>query len=33
MWWDDMCDYLSRSTMKQKLKKEINKELNDENTY
>lgn len=27
MWWEDMCDFLSRSTMKQKLKKEIDKEM------
>ena len=29
-WWDDMCDFLSRSTMKQKLKKEIDKELEED---
>lgn len=28
-WWDDMCDYLSRSTMKQKLRKEIEEEINE----
>ncbi len=27
MWWEDMCDFLSRSAMKQKLKKEIQKEI------
>lgn len=26
-WWDDMCDVLSRSMMKQKLKKEIENEI------
>ena len=26
-WWEDMCSFLSRSTMKQKLKKEIDKEI------
>ena len=28
-WWEDMVQYLSRSRMKQKYKKEINKEIND----
>jgi len=26
-WWEAICDYLDRSTMKQNVKKEINKEL------
>ena len=26
-WWDDMCDYLSRSAMKRKWKKEVEKEI------
>ena len=30
MWWEDMCDYLDRSAMKQKLKREIQKELEEE---
>lgn len=30
MWWEDMCSYLDRSAMKQKLKREIQKELEEE---
>jgi len=26
-WWEDMCTIITRSTMKQNLKKEIDKEL------
>lgn len=29
-WWEDMCDFLSRGRIKQIVKKEIDKELNDE---
>ena len=28
-WWEDICDFLSRSTMKQKSKKEIENEINE----
>jgi hypothetical protein len=30
-WWEDMCDFLTRSTMKQNWKKEVDKDLNEEN--
>jgi hypothetical protein len=29
-WWEDMCNYLFRSTMKQNVKKEIDKELEED---
>lgn len=28
-WWEDMCNFISRSMMKQKVKKDINRELSD----
>ena len=28
-WWEDMCDFLSRSAMKRNWKKEVDDELND----
>ena len=28
-WWEDICKFYTRSVMKQKTKKEIDKELND----
>ena len=30
-WWENMCDFLTRSTMKQNWKKEVGKDLNEEN--
>ena len=28
-WWEDICDFLSRSTMKQRSRKEIENEINE----
>jgi len=28
-WWEDICKFLTRSRIKQNVKKDINKELND----
>ena len=29
-WWENMCDFLTRGAIKQRVKKDINRQINDE---